>query len=211
MELKASSSGLATLTAIAAAAFAIAGCSRGASDAKHVATDDAARTAASADQARGKLEHSTTAGVRMDHNRGPVEMRFALTDAPVAGEPFTVTVSIVASESAATLKVDVATVDGLELHPPTVPLVYDKVEPGMVYTIPLEFVGNEAGIRVVTLTASEPSPSGTDSATFSFPVIVGAAPAAQADAPGGAPAAPVAAPAPAQAPAQAQAQAKTKP
>ena len=153
-----------------------AGCGDGAKGPAAGAGDAAvAAKSATAESARKKLEASSTAGVRADQGLAQIEMRFSVDVNPTPGEPFHVTVTVMPQISAPTLKVEVPAFDGLELAPITVPTVYDKVEPGAMYSIPLEFRAATPGVKIVTVVATEQSPTGSDSATYSVPVIVGSA------------------------------------
>ncbi len=187
------------LTAVLAVMLVcVAGCGDGAKKgpASGPVDSGAANRSATAESARKKLEAATTAGVRADQGQAQIEMRFSVDGNPLPGEPFKVTVTVMPGISAPTLKVEVPTVEGMELAPISVPTVYDKVEPGALYSIPLEFRAASPGVKIVTVVATEQSPTGSDSATYSFPVIVGAAALLQTAAPAPAsPAAPAATPA----------------
>jgi len=166
-----------------------AGCGNGRKNAAAKAgTAQASQSGPAADQARRRLEATSTPGVRAEGGHAAIEMRFAVDHNPNPGEPFRVTVFVIAGDGAPTLKVDVPASEGLELAPVSVPTTFDRVEKGAIYTIPLDFTAAAVGVKIVTVVASEASPTGSDSATYSFPVIVGSS-AIAAAAPPGAPSA----------------------
>ena len=152
----------------------IAGCGGGAGNAAKRAAATAASTTNTASDPRRRLELATTPGVRAEGGHAAVEMRFGVEKNPLPGEPFRVTIALLPGEGAPTLKVDVPPSDGLEMSPITAPTVFDKVEPGAIYTVPVEFRSATVGVRIITVIATEATPTGADTATYTFPVIVGA-------------------------------------
>jgi len=123
----------------------------------------ASAKSATAESARKKLEATTTAGVRAGQGHAQIEMRFSVDSNPVPGEPFHLTVTVLPGISAPTLKVEVPVADGMDLAPISVPTVYDKVEAGALYTIPLELRAAQPGVKILTVVATEQSPTGSDS------------------------------------------------
>lgn len=152
----------------------------------------AAQKSAAADNARRKLEQTMTAGVRGGTGRSNVDMRFSVEPSPVVGQPFKVTVAILPNEGAPALKIEVEPVDGLVLAPITAPTSFEKVEPGSAYTVPLEFTASAPGVVLITVLATEASPTGSDTVSYSFPVVVDIAALAPLPAPGSKAAAPAA-------------------
>ena len=166
---------LLAVTSVSVLVLVAAGCGDGGhKKAGPEASGAAARKSSASDNALKKLVQTTTAGVRADTGHAAIEMRFSVAPDPQPGQPFRVTVSVLPSESAPTLTVSVPPSEGLKLEPVTAQLTFDKVEPGAIYTIPLDYTAANAGVQIVTVTATEASPTGSDSATYSFPVVVGA-------------------------------------
>ena len=125
-----------------------------------------------AESARQHLEQTTTAAVRTQASHATVDIRFALPKNPEAGAAFPLELSVLPGEPTPTLKLEVQPADGLVLAPVAVPLSYDQVERGSVISVPLELTAAKDGVYLVRVVATEASPTGADSATFTIPVAV---------------------------------------
>ena len=158
---------------VLAAAGLLAACNRGGDTVTAAApAAPGAAAASTAESARRKLEQSTTAAVRTQASHATVEIRFALPKAPEPGAAFPLELSVLPGEPTPTLKIEVQPADGLALSPVTAPLSYDQVERGSVISVPLELTAAKDGVYLVRVLATEASPTGADSATFTIPVAV---------------------------------------
>ncbi len=156
----------------------LAGCQESSAPAPTKTTARAHNDAA--DPIRQQLQRSSTAGVRTGMGDAAVEVRFALSSAPMPGRPFGLTVSVLPNEASMNLSVEVPPAEDLKLAHVAAPVSYDKVEKGSIFTIPMEFVAATAGVHIVSVTVHSKIPTGSDSVTYAYPVLVGSAPVAPA-------------------------------
>jgi len=170
--------------ACALGALLLAGCQRGgpAVPASATSARKAPQHEAAVDPAVANANRTMAYGVTVGDSAAPVESRFDLAVAPVAGVPFTVGLAILPGAPVSVLRLEVSAEEGLAVLEPAAEVTREKVPAGSVITLPLTLQSAEAGTRVVTVKATLDLPEGPQSRTFAFPVLVGAVPAAAAPA-----------------------------
>ncbi len=142
--------------------------------------------APSVDPAVAEVNRTMAYGVPLGSSSAPLEVRFDLARVPAPGETFTLDVAVLPTVPAPVLRVEVTGDDGLTVTEPDGPVSFEKVQAGTVSRVQVKASSAVAGTRVVHVTATLELPTGAETRSFAFPVVVGA-PAAPADVPAPAP------------------------
>lgn len=130
------------------------------------------------DAAIAEANRKMVAGVPIGASTAPVEVRFDIERAPVAGSPFDVSVAVLPEAPAPVLHIEVRASDGLVVVAPAGPVSIEKVQAGTLERLTVKASSAKPGTRVLSVTVTLELPSGAQSRDFAFPVLVGAADAA---------------------------------
>jgi hypothetical protein len=120
-----------------------------------------------------EVNRTMSAGVPMGPSTAPVEVRFDLPAVPAVDTPFDLTVAVLPTAAAPSLRVEVRGSDGLVIQDPASPVIFQKVQAGSVVRVPVKASSAEAGSRVVMVKVILDLPAGAEERGFAFPVIVG--------------------------------------
>jgi hypothetical protein len=176
-----SGTGRARVVMIVGCALALAACQR-APDATAPTPTRGAQKAVSpseapADPAVVEAKRTMAAGVPVGTTTAPVEVRFDVPSIPAAGQPFEVQVAVLPQALAPVLHIEVDASDGLVITEPDGTLTREKVEAGTLERVTVMASSATAGTRILTVKVTLELPTGAESRTFAFPLVV-AAPAA---------------------------------
>jgi len=138
---------------------------------------------APADPAVVEAKRTMAAGVPVGTTTAPVEVRFDVPTAPIAGQPFEVRVAVLPQALAAVLHIEVDANEGLVIAEPDGALTREKVEAGTLERITVKASSATPGTRILTVKVTLELPTGAESRAFAFPLIVAAPAAAPAKAP----------------------------
>ena len=125
------------------------------------------------DAAVADANRNMAAGVPLGESTAPVEVRFELGTAPVAGEPFDVSVAVLPGAPAPVLHIEVRASEGLIVVAPDGPVSIEKVEAGSVERLTVKASSAKTGTRVLSVKVTLELPTGAQSRDFAFPLLVG--------------------------------------
>jgi hypothetical protein len=166
------------VAAVAVGTWLLGACGGGAD---HAGTSGPAkRTAKSedaSDPAVAEATKRTTAAMSLGTSRAPVEVRYAYAAVPEAGKALDVEVDVIPQSTAPTVRVEVRTDPELQLHSPLEVVEFEKVQAGTLHTVKVAATPTRAGTSTVTVVVTLEQPTGPESRSFQFPVVVPGAPA----------------------------------
>jgi hypothetical protein len=174
------------IVAAIAGVCVLAACQRGGDESKPEAgtrpqaKKQLAPTDSAPDAAIAEANRKMAAGVPVGASTAPVEVRFEIDSAPVAGEPFDISVAVLPGAPTPVLHIEVRASEGLIVVAPDGPVSIEKVQAGTLERLAVKASSARTGTRVLSVKVTLELPSGAQSRDFAFPLLIGTAGGASA-------------------------------
>ena len=165
--------------ALLALPLALGGCHRHGGPTTPAPSAASARTAPKADAgddlALADVLRTMAPAVTVGQRSAPVEARYDLPAAPVAGQPFKLELAVLPQAASPLVRVELQASEGLKLLDPAAAQSLERVQAGAVLRIPVTAQASAPGTQVIDIGVTLELPTGAESRAFAIPVIVAGA------------------------------------
>jgi hypothetical protein len=156
--------------------FALGGCHREPESATPAAAPSASRATSSSgaavDPAVAEATRTMAAAVTVGARTAPVEARYDLPAAPVAGQAFKLDIAVLPQAASPLVRVELRADEGLTLLDPVAAQSLERVQAGVVLHVPVTARASVPGTHVIDVGVTLELPTGPETRAFAVPVIV---------------------------------------